>query len=172
MEKLISFRKGSKDEFAKLPTETGFDERAEIIRRHLAEVFGSKNLSFLIGSGCSSYMQDGKELGIPTMGPLAQEFQATLHAMPMPGASINVSLAQKAAIEDKLGIDLAHQDFHKNLERMMEVLMTAHQFCKTSGKADSQDALATVEAAITGVRSSSFRSVRRGICQRDKHRSL
>ena len=75
---MINFRKGSKDEFAKLPPEAEFGDRADIIRRHLAEVFGSKNLSFLIGSGCSSYMHEGNELGIPTMGPLAAEFQATL----------------------------------------------------------------------------------------------
>ncbi len=34
----------------------------------------------------------------------------------------------------------------------MEVLMTAHQFCKTSGKADLHDALPTVEKVIAGVK--------------------
>ncbi len=77
----IKFLKGSRDEFAK-PNDESFEERAEIIRRHLAEVFGSKNLSFLIGSGCSSFKQGENELGIPTMGPLAQEFQATLQTVP------------------------------------------------------------------------------------------
>ena len=63
---MINFRKGNRDEFAKLSPEAGYDDRAEIIRRHLAEAFGSKNLSFLIGSGCSSYMHEGNDLGIPT----------------------------------------------------------------------------------------------------------
>ena len=43
MEKLISFRKGYKDQFAKLPPETGANERVNI-RRRLAEVFGSPQL--------------------------------------------------------------------------------------------------------------------------------
>ena len=44
MEELISFRNGNKDEFAKLPPETEDDERANIIRGRLAEVFGSPQL--------------------------------------------------------------------------------------------------------------------------------
>ena len=149
----INFLKGSRDEFAKLPEDSGFDERAEIIRRDLAEVFGSKNLSFLIGSGCSSYMQDGQELGIPTMAPLAKEFQETLQALSSPpGASSYITPAQKDALKEKLGIDLEHQDFIENLERLMEVLITAHQFCKTSAKPNFQDALTIVEAAIASVK--------------------
>lgn len=110
---MINFRKGSKDEFAKLPPEAGFDDRADVIRRHLAEVFGSKNLSFLIGSGCSSYVHDGQELGIPTMGPLAAEFQTTLQGMPgLPGVGAFVSAEQRDALRDQLGIDLTHEDFN------------------------------------------------------------
>ncbi len=150
---MINFRKGSKDEFAKLSPEAGFDDRAEIIRRNLAKVFGSKNLSFLIGSGCSSYMHEGNELGIPTMGPLAAEFQATLQGMPgPPGFGAFVTPEQRDALRDQLGIDLTHEDFKMNLERMMEVLMTAQQFCKTSAKAELQETLETVEAVIAGVK--------------------
>lgn len=150
---MINFRKGSKDEFAKLPPEAEFGDRADIIRRHLAEVFGSKNLSFLIGSGCSSYMHEGNELGIPTMGPLAAEFQATLQGMPgLPGVGAFVTPAQRDALKDRLGIDLTHEDFRKNLERMMEALMTAQQFCKTSAKGEFQEALETVEGVIAGVK--------------------
>jgi len=150
---LINFRKGSKDEFAKLQAEAEFDDRTEIIRRNLAEVFGSKNLSFLIGSGCSSFKQGEEEFGIPTMGPMAQEFQNTFQTLPgLPSANSYVTSRQKTALLDKLGIDLGHQDFHWNLERMMEVLMTAHQFCKTSCKDDLQDALVTLEEVIAGVK--------------------
>jgi hypothetical protein len=97
---LINFRKGSKDEFAKLQAEASFDDRADIIRRHLAEVFGSKNLSFLIGSGCSSYMREGNELGIPTMGPLAAEFQTSLQGMlDLPGFGAFVTPEQRDALK-------------------------------------------------------------------------
>jgi hypothetical protein len=138
---LINFRKGNKDELAKLSPEAGYADRAEIIRRHLADVFGSKNLSFLIGSGCSSYMHDGTELGIPTMGPLAAEFQASLQEIHSPpSVRAFVTAEQKEALNSQLGIDLTHEDFRKNLERLMEALMTAQQFCKRSGKADLQGA--------------------------------
>lgn len=149
----VSFRKGSRNEFLKLSDDAGFAERAEIIRRQLAEVFGSKNLSFLIGSGCSSFKQGEQEFGIPTMGPLAQEFQSTFNQLPgLPPANIYVTNEQKTELLDKLGIDLADQDFHWNLERLMEVLMTAQQFCKRSKKAELQHALITVEEVIAGVK--------------------
>lgn len=149
----IKFLKGSRHEFAKLPEGSGFDECAEIIRRDLAGVFGSKNLSFLIGSGCSSYMQDEQELGIPTMGPLAKEFQDSINTLPsLPDANGYVTIEQKDTLKGQLGIDLTHQDFHKNLERMMEVLMTAQQFCQNSGNSEFQDALTTVEDVIAGVK--------------------
>lgn len=160
---MINFRKGNKDEFAKLAPDACFDERAEVIRRNLAEVFGSKNLSFLIGSGCSSYMNNGEELGIPTMGPLAKEFQVTLQAMPdFAESNSYVTPSQKDALKEELGIDLAHQGFQKNLERMMEVLMTAQQFCKASDKAGFQDALTTVENIIAGVKSFILRKCTEG----------
>jgi len=148
----LNFLKGGRDEFANL-SDADYEKRAEIVRKNLAEVFGSKNLSFLIGSGCSSLVVEGDELGIPTMGPLAQEFQAILEEQPVrPTDSSYVITAQKAELLEKLGIDLAHQDFHWNLERMMEVLMTVHQFCKTSNKDELHDALTTVEEVIAGVK--------------------
>jgi hypothetical protein len=150
---LINFRKGNKDEFTKLASEAGYDDRAEVIRRHLSEVFGSKNLSFLIGSGCSSCTHEGKELGIPTMGPLAAEFQTTLQELHgLTGGGVFVTPEQREVLNEQLGIDLTHEDFCKNLERLMETLMTAQTFCKRSGKADLQGALGTVEAVITGVK--------------------
>ena len=142
----MNFRKGSKDELAKLSAESGFDNRAEIVRCHLAEVFGSRNLSFLMGSGCSSFVKDGQELGIPTMRPLAEEFRD------LPGDSEYVESAQIDALKDMLGIDLKHPDFHENLERMMEVLMTAHRFCTASGRTEIHDALADVEDTVTGIK--------------------
>nr|WP_321456280.1 SIR2 family protein [uncultured Cohaesibacter sp.] len=91
-------------------------------------------------------MCDGNELGIPTMGPLATEFQDLL------GSGSFVTSKLRKALNDQLGIDLTHEDFQKNLERMMEALMTAQQFCKMSGKEDLQGALANVEAVIAGVK--------------------
>ena len=108
----MKFLKGSRDEFEKLKNESSWDDKAEIIRRQMAEVFGSKNLSFLMGSGCSSLRQGGDELGIPTMKFLAEEFQALL--APDAGAGQTfVSAAQKTELYDKLGsviLPLYYQD--------------------------------------------------------------
>lgn len=46
----------------------------EIARKALAESLNAKNVSFLIGAGCSSAWKDGAELGIPTMAPLSKDF--------------------------------------------------------------------------------------------------
>lgn len=162
---MINFRKDSKDEFARLQAEAEFDDRTEIIRRNLAEVFGSKNLSFLIGSGCSSFKQGEEELGAPTMGPMAQEFQGTFQTLPsLPSASSYITDAQKTALLDKLGNDLGHPDFHWNLERLMEVLMTAHQFCKTSCKDDLQGALVILEEVIARVKKFILQKCTEGRC--------
>lgn len=145
----IQFIKGNSDQFSKLSHETGFDDRANIIRRHLAEVFGSKNLSFLIGSGCSSFVFEGEELGIPTMRPLATEFQKTLGPV---STDRLVELEHQSALQDKLGIDLTHADFRENLERMLEVLLTAQQFCRTSAQPELHHALKPVEDVIAAVK--------------------
>ena len=52
-------------------------------KKILAECFGIKNVSILQGAGCSSSIraEDGKELGIPTMGPLSAEFWTILARM-------------------------------------------------------------------------------------------
>ena len=48
-------------------------------------------------------MHEGNELGIPTMGPLAAEFQATLQGMPgLPGVGAFVTPAQRDALKDRL----------------------------------------------------------------------
>lgn len=49
-------------------------ESLKYIQNELAKVFDTKSLSFLLGSGCSSFYSGGKEVGIPTMKPMANEF--------------------------------------------------------------------------------------------------
>jgi hypothetical protein len=65
------FYMGSKDKVESLPN----DEKLNFIRGKLAELFEMTNLSFLLGAGCSSYLNEaGKEISIPTMNELAEEF--------------------------------------------------------------------------------------------------
>ena len=80
----MKFLKGRRDEFEKLKAESSWEEKADIIQRQMAELFGSKNLSFLLGSGCSSLRSGEDELGIPTMKFLAEEFQVLLATVSSP----------------------------------------------------------------------------------------
>ena len=146
----MKFLKGSRDEFQKLKDDSTWDDKADIIQRQMAEVLGAKNLSFLMGSGCSSLWHDESERGIPTMKFLAEEFQSLLAANNP--AQVFVSAAQKDELRDKLGIDLSADDLKGNLEQMMAVLINAHLFCKTSQR-DELNALAPlVESTITGIK--------------------
>lgn len=147
----MKFLKGSRDEFEKLKDESSWEDKAEIIQRQMAEVFGSKNLSFLMGSGCSSLRHDDDELGIPTMKFLAEEFQALLAADADAGQAF-VSAAQKTELYDKLGIDLYANDVKGNLEQMIAVLINAHQFCKTSDKEELSAVAPLVESIIVGIK--------------------
>ncbi|WP_300379696.1 SIR2 family protein [Henriciella sp.] len=145
----LNFLKGSRDEFAKLKGESSWEDKAEIIQRQMAEVFGSKNLSLLMGSGCSSLRHEDEELGIPTMKFLAEEFQALLAA---DAGQTFVNAEQKAKLHEKLGIDLSSDDLKGNLEQMMAVLINAHQFCKTSDKEELNTVAPLVESVIVGIK--------------------
>lgn len=149
----MKFLKGRRDEFEKLKDESSWEDKADIIQRQMAEVFGAKNLSFLMGSGCSSLRKNDDELGISTMKFLAEEFQSLLameHADD--GGMVFVSPAQKAELLNKLGIDLSAGDVKGNLERMMEVLINAHQFCKASNKGELSSVATLVDQIIVGIK--------------------
>jgi hypothetical protein len=149
----MKFLKGTRNEFEKLKDESSWEEKADIIQRQMAEVFGSKNLSFLLGSGCSSLRHDDNELGIPTMKFLAEEFHTLLTANPAAGAGkFFVSAAQKTELQHKLGIDLSADGVKDNLEQMMAVLLNAHQFCNTTDKEELSSVATLVENIITGIK--------------------
>jgi hypothetical protein len=72
MNQQLSFYKGSTNVAAGLDGTS--PERSPIsrVKKDLGDVLKSKNLAFLFGSGCSSAWSEGKEVGIPTMGPMAK----------------------------------------------------------------------------------------------------
>ena len=56
---------------------------ADVVRKALSESLNAKNVAFLLGAGCSSYYvkqiddllgEEWRDVGIPTMEPLAKEF--------------------------------------------------------------------------------------------------
>lgn len=149
----MNFLKGSRNELEKLKDGSSWEDKADIIQRQMAEVFGSKNLSFLMGSGCSSLQNGNNELGIPTMRFLAEEFQRLFTTDPAVAAEqIFVTSAQKTELYDKLGIELSADDLKGNLEQMIAVLMNAHQFCKTSEKMELNSVTTLVDEIIVGIK--------------------
>jgi hypothetical protein len=56
------------------PVDMDWNKGIETARQTISEAMNAKNVAFLLGAGCSSLMKDGKEVGIPTMAPLAKEF--------------------------------------------------------------------------------------------------
>ena len=67
----VFFFKGTDDVLADIDKTTG--KPLDRIKESFAKILDGKNLSFLLGSGCSSFIIAGKEIGIPTMAPLAKE---------------------------------------------------------------------------------------------------
>ena len=107
----IHFFKGSKDILLSL--EDGADE-IDVIRKELLQVFDVKNLSFLIGAGCSSYVKgETGEIGIPIMSTLADNFYTK-----------ELSDDDKKFIDEELHLDISKEPLSANLEKLMEVLFS------------------------------------------------
>jgi hypothetical protein len=126
----FSFLKGSEDIVA--PKDgAAFDwERAALsVRENLGDAMNAKNMSFLLGSGCSSYLKGKIQVGIPTMKPLAEEF---IGKTGKPGDKIFVTEKERTALLDQFGIDIQSAEYRQNLERLMEVLFSLQFVLKRS----------------------------------------
>lgn len=106
-----------------------WEKGASRVREHLYDALNARNLSFLLGSGCSSYVKDGQQKGIPTMAPMATEFLGT-------GSDTDdekfPTTAERSALSKRLGFELKTDEFEKNLERLMEVLYSFQFVIKRS----------------------------------------
>lgn len=143
------FFKGAEDTFAAV-SDDDFDwkQSAAKTRELLGDAMNARHLSFLLGSGCSSYLNDGEELGIPTMAPLAKEFLTTNN-----GGSEDIypRADEVDAIRKTLGIDIVEDEYAKNLERLMEVLFSAQFILKRSTLDSHQDCLEAVDSLISKI---------------------
>lgn len=84
------------------------------LQESFLKVLDNKNLSFLLGSGCSSYKLENegfKEVGIPVMAPLAKEFY-----------SLTEFKEPKKWLKTELSIDVEHDNFSTNLETFLSTL--------------------------------------------------
>ena len=87
------------------------EESLKKIQEAFLKVLDNKNLSFLLGSGCSSYKIKEQEIGIPTMAPMAKEFYG-----------LSNFEENKEWLLSSLKIDVEDKNFKKNLEAFLSVL--------------------------------------------------
>lgn len=107
-ESKMYFYKGNRNILSELKSD---ESEKEIVRKEILQVFDVKNLSFLIGAGCSSYLKDKEEIGIPIMSELAREFYADI-----------IVDSDKTFIKDTLKININEKPYLNNLEKFLEVL--------------------------------------------------
>jgi hypothetical protein len=99
-----------KDLGEEISHETGY----KIIQDSFLKVLDNKNLSFLLGCGCSSFKTEEtefKEIGIPVMAPLAKKFY-----------NEDSFEEEKTWLKEKLGIDVTDSTFSNNLELFLSIL--------------------------------------------------
>ena len=98
----------------KIIQSTEIDESVEKkMQEEFLKVLDNKNLSFLLGSGCSSYEEEKEynQVGIPVMCPLAKEFY-----------SLENFKENKEWLKSALSIDVEDSTFATNLEVFLSTL--------------------------------------------------
>lgn len=148
--KPFSFLKGSEDVIAARAAKQPFEwtPAAGLVRQHLAEAFNATHISFLLGSGCSSCVKDGAELGVPTMAPMAGELIARIGP---PDDPQFITDAERKAMLDGLGIDIGADDYKRNLERLMEMLLGFEAVLARSSRPDLSGMRSVVSSLIAKI---------------------
>ena len=116
------------------------EESIKKIQEAFLKVLDNKNLSFLLGSGCSSYEIEKKvedsntsnikkeQIGIPVMAPMAKEFYG-----------LSNFKENKEWLLNTLKIDVEDKNFEKNLEAFLSVLHSLSFYhLKINNKADGE----------------------------------
>ena len=97
------------------------------IRKELTNVMSAKNLSFLLGAGCSSLKNEGgEEIGIPTMGALANEYAK----LPTDEA-LEESHIKELNEYFSINVHDPEQDLEKLLERLFAAQVLPSDHCPT-----------------------------------------
>jgi hypothetical protein len=78
-ESSFSFLKGAEDIVAPKDGKAfEWEQAAAKVREHLNDAMNARNVAFLLGSGCSSHQIENRQVGVPTMKPMAQKFIGTV----------------------------------------------------------------------------------------------
>lgn len=127
------FYKGSRNILPEKEESEG-PNNLDLIKKEILKIFDVKNLSFLIGAGCSSFEKELEisgekekiQIGIPVMSILASDFYKTL------------TQEDNRYIKNVLKIDLSKGLFKDNLEKLLEVLYSL-RFLLERQSADLKD---------------------------------
>ena len=156
----FSFFKGGTDVVAPKDKEDfDWEKSAAKVREQLSDALNARNISFLLGSGCSSFLNDGQQVGIPTMKPMAQAFLAQVGA---DDASAYLTQAERDQLQNGLGINIESHEYQENLERLMEVLFSAQLALKDASAAPLQLLKTAVNSAVEKVKKHVLKSCSEG----------
>lgn len=146
----LSFLKGG-EEFLTGKGGSGlpWDEAVEAASQQLSEAFGARHVAFLVGSGASSLAPAGKQVGIPTMAPLASEFGTTIGKR---ADKKYLTASERQALLRRFGIDLTADPYVKNIEKLMEVLFSVKNVLNNSSRVGDEASLKLVDRCITKVK--------------------
>jgi len=124
----IYFYKGNQNILNSEENKNQSIESIKKIQETFLKVLDNKNLSFLLGSGCSSYKIEGQEIGIPTMAPMAQEFYESTKFK-----------ETEECLSNKLKINVGDENFKTNLEAFLSVLHSLSFYhSKINNEADEE----------------------------------
>ena len=122
----LFFFKGNEDTSESVKPKEGQPLRQaklQKVKDAFLKVLDTKNLSFLLGSGCSSYIVDDDQIGVPVMKNITEDFYK------------NEALAEeKKFLKDTLKIDVTSTEFSSNLEVFLSVLHSLSFYYSKVGK--------------------------------------
>ena len=111
---VLRFEALTRDRLDEIQTEIETDLKK--IQDSFLKVLDNKNLSFLVGSGCSSFKIEekevgSKEIGVPVMAPLATEFYNS-----------DDFKTEKEWLKNEIRVDVNDKMFSLNLEKFLSAL--------------------------------------------------
>ena len=132
----LYFYKGDEEVLEKLKQKKDGNAESDLLKKiqdSFNKVLDGKHLSFLLGSGCSSYYVEEeptkwKEIGIPTMAPLSKNFYNNI-----------LTDEEKKWLNDEIKLDITSTVFDKNLETFLGSLHSLVFFYDTTGQAESTE---------------------------------
>lgn len=139
----------------------------DIVRKALSESLNAKNVAFLLGAGCSSHCiketnvldnEVWRELGVPTMAPLAAEF-TKVRASDEDGFPTS---AERKILVENLGVDISEKEFSRNLEKLMELLFSLRFSLSRSKLSGAAENLFIVNSVIKKVQAFLWRKCTNG----------